>query len=105
MKRCKYMKICKYVKIIPLKSKCWCQQFYSDKPRDVDPFLETALYRIEGTKLFLNMAISTKLLAPSHSLNVLFLAWGGGSWPSIISHNTTLIHCQLVLMLQLLLPN
>ena len=51
--------------------------FFSDKSRDVDPFLETDLYRIEGTKLILKMAISKKLLAPSHSLNVHFWPWGG----------------------------
>ena len=91
---------------IPLwiKSKCWCQRFYSDKSRDVDPFLEKALYRIASTKLLFKMAISIKLLAPSHSLNVLF--WpGGGSWPSIISQTPTLIHCHLAWMLQLLLPS
>ena len=91
---------------IPLwiKWKCWCQRFYSDKSRDVDPFLEKALYRIASTKLLFKMAISIKLLAPSHSLNVLF--WpGGGSWPSIISQTPTLIHCHLAWMLQLLLPS
>ena len=64
---------------IPLRirSKRWCQQFHNDKPRDVDPVLETALYRIEGTKLFLNMAIFIKLLAPNHSLDHFFLAWEG----------------------------
>ena len=92
--------------MIPLwiKSKCWCQRFYSDKSRDVDPFLEKTLYRIASTKLLFKMAISIKLLAPSHSLNVLF--WpGGGSWPSIISQTPTLIHCHLAWMLQLLLPS
>ena len=92
--------------VIPLwiKSKCWCQRFYSDKSRDVDPFLEKVLYRIASTKLLFKMAISIKLLAPSHSLNVLF--WPrGGSWPSIISQTPTLIHCHLAWMLQLLLPS
>ena len=98
--------VCIHTFAIPLwiKSKCWCQRFYNDKSRDIDPFLETALYRIASTKLLFKMAISIKLLAPSHSLNVLF--WpGGGSWPSIISQTPTLIHCHLAWMLQLLLPS